>query len=145
MLKVYNTPKSEEYSQELKAKISSCLSLIGRYCPFKSFNEMLSSYLSNELSQDENMLLSSLIGYKHLIKGYLEALPKDIGLLDKKDSIGELIDRLGDAEWLGNMTRYTLPEYQELFTYVFQTIQAKATEDEVNISYKFKRMKKWGV
>lgn len=84
MLRIYQSSETDKLTVELKAKISSCLRLIGRFCPFASFNEILEKSLNSEVSQNEGTLLASLIGYKNLIHGFLEALPEGDGFLDKK-------------------------------------------------------------
>ena len=109
----------------------SCLRLFGRYCPFKGFSELISSFMNSELSQKEDNLYNGLIGYQELLTGYLEALPKGEGFLDKIQAVKDIFLNLGNPEWLDNLTRYTLPVYQDLMTYVFQTVKDTATEDEV--------------
>lgn len=88
MIKIYSQDrieqKNDKLTQQLEAKIGSCLHLIGRFCPFTSFNEILEKELSSEASKDETSLLAALIGYRHLISGFLEALPEKDGFLDKK-------------------------------------------------------------
>lgn len=39
---------------------------------------------------------------------------------------------VGDGEWLDNLTRYTLPEYSELVSQVFEKIIEQGLEDEVS-------------
>lgn len=84
MLRIYQSQQEDKITLELKDKISSCLHLVGRFCPFTSFNEILEKYLNNESSHDEASLLSALTGYKHLLRGFLEALPAGDGFLHKK-------------------------------------------------------------
>lgn len=133
MLKIYSTSENEEFGKESKEKTNSCFKLIGRYCSFKSFNSLIHKYLVGELSTNEEVFVNALIGYKNLIDGYLEAIPENSGMLDKKHSVIEIIKNMGESSWLDNLSRYSLQEFQKLFFVIFKTIFDKSTETEVKV------------
>lgn len=133
LLKIFSTGDQEEFAKETKESIGTCLSLIGRFCSFKSFNTLIEKYLNFEISQNEEMLINALIGYKHIISGYLEALPENDGFQHKKESVEEIIEKLGETNWLDNISRYSLPKYHQLFVEIFVSLDTKAKETEVNI------------
>lgn len=87
--------------------------------------------MNNELSQKEDNLFNGLLGYKEMLDGHLEALPKGEGFLDKKGAILGIFANLGDQEWLDNLTRYTLPLYKDLMGSVLSKINDSALENEV--------------
>ena len=137
MLRVFSENDKEEHIPELKARISSCLKLIGRFSPFKSFTELIHKYLNQEISRNESNLFNGLTGYKSLLEGFLQALPAGEGFLDKQEAVEGVVDKLGDSLWLDNLSRYTLPVFSEVFEVVLRRVKEQGKEDEVRIIINF--------
>lgn len=112
----------DDTQKQLKDKAKSILQLMGRFAPASAFAPICMSIINMKLTDNEELAVCGLSTYKHLLAGYLEALPSGEGLLDKADLVKSTIKDLGAPAYLDQLTKYMLNPFSELFELLFTKI-----------------------
>lgn len=113
-----------------KDKVRSILRLIGRFAPANAFLPICYSIIDLKITDNEENSINGLITLQHVLEGYFEALPPNEGLLNKKETMVKVLEKICAPDYLEVLTKYMLPKYADLLSFLFDTIHKVALPEE---------------
>ena len=120
----------DDEQKECKKKAASILRLCGRFSPASSFEPICVAIINLKTTENEDLSICGLTTYRHLIEGYLEALPAGEGLLNKSELIQRALKTMGSSDFLDYIIKPMLTPFAEFFECIFSHLNKIATENE---------------
>lgn len=120
----------DDEQKNCKEKAASILKLCGRFSPGQSFEPICLSIINLQTTENEDLAVCGLRTFRHLLDGYLEALPAGEGLLNKANLVDKVLCRLGEPEFLDHLSKASLNSFAELGGLLLTRICQQATAAE---------------